>query len=148
MPRTTHSAKARAANVLADGGTQRAAGRAADRSHATVQYWLKSDPSFSAGVCRAKDAILKQAAELATLSHAEMLARLQDEEQRKGLEFRDLNRTWGTAADKLVQAARDELANSPEVDEHANLTRDELLDRLASELDPDMVEAIRVRQRH
>ena len=77
-----------------------------------------------------------------------MLARLQDEEQRKGLEFRDLNRTWGTAADKLVQAARDEMANSPEVDEHANLTRDELLDRLASELDPDMVEAIRVRQRH
>ena len=148
MPRTTHSAKARAANVLADGGSQRAAGRAADRSHATVQYWLKSDPSFSAGVCRAKDAILKQAAQLATLSHAEMLARLQDEEQRAGLEFRDLNRTWGTAADKLVQAARDELANSPEVDDHSNLTRDELLDRLASELDPEMVEAIRVRQRH
>ena len=148
MPRTTHSAKARAANVLADGGSQRAAGRAADRAHTTVRYWLETDPSFSTGVQRAKDAILKQAAELATLSHAEMLARLQDEGQRKGLEFRDLNRTWGTAADKLVQAARDELANSPEVDEHANLTRDELLDRLASELDPDMVEAIRVRQRH
>ena len=148
MPRTTHSAKARAANVLADGGSQRAAGRAADRAHTTVRYWLETDPSFSTGVQRAKDAILKQAAELATLSHAEMLARLQDEGQRKGLEFRDLNRTWGTAADKLVQAARDELANSPEVDEHANLTRDELLDRLASELDPEMVEAIRVRQRH
>jgi len=148
MPRTTHSAKQRAAAVLADGGSQRAAGRAADRSHATVQYWLKSDPSFSAGVCRAKDAILKQAAQLATLSHGEMLERLRDEEQRAGLEFRDLNRTWGTAADKLVQAARDELANATEADDHANLTRDELLDRLASELDPEMVEAIRVRQRH
>ena len=148
MPRTTHSAKQRAAAVLADGGSQRAAGRAADRSHATVQYWLKSDPSFSAGVCRAKDAILKQAAQLATLSHAEMLERLQDEEHRKGLEFRDLNRTWGTAADKLVQAARDEMANATEADENSNLSRDELLDRLASELDPEMVEAIRQRQRH
>jgi len=148
MPRTTHSAKQKAAAVLADGGSQRAAGRAADRSHATVQYWLKTDPSFSAGVCRAKDAILKQAAQLATLSHGEMLERLQDEEQRKGLEFRDLNRTWGTAADKLVQAARDEMANATEADEHANLSRDELLDRLASELDPEMVEAIRQRQRH
>jgi hypothetical protein len=77
-----------------------------------------------------------------------MLARLQDEGQRKGLEFRDLNRTWGTAADKLVQAARDELANATEAEDHANLSRDELLDRLASELDPEMVEAIRVRQRH
>jgi len=148
MPRTTHSAKQRAAAVLADGGTQREAGRAADRHHKSVQYWLKNDPSFAAGVIRAKDAILKQAAQLATLSHAEMLERLRDEEQRAGLEFRDLNRTWGTAADKLVQAARDELANATDADEHSNLTRDELLDRLASELDPDMVEAIRVRQRH
>ena len=148
MPRTTHTAKARAATVLADGGSQRAAGRAADRSQGSVQYWLKTDPSFSVGISRAKDAILRQAAELATLSHAEMLARLQDEGQRKGLEFRDLNRTWGTAADKLVQAARDELANATEAEDHANLSRDELLDRLASELDPDMVEAIRVRQRH
>ena len=148
MPRTTHSAKQRAAAVLADGGSQRAAGRAADRAHTTVRYWLETDPSFSTGVQRAKDAILKQAAQLATLSHAEMLERLRDEEQRAGLEFRDLNRTWGTAADKLVQAARDELANATEADDHSNLTRDELLDRLASELDPDMVEAIRVRQRH
>ena len=148
MPRTTHTAKARAATVLADGGTQGAAGRAADRARTTVQYWLKTDPSFSAGIGRAKDAILRQAAELATLSHAEMLSRLQDEGQRKGLEFRDLNRTWGTAADKLVQAARDEMLSGIEAEDHANLSRDELLDRLASELDPEMVDAIRVRQRH
>ena len=148
MPRTTHTAKARAATVLADGGSQRAAGRAADRSQGSVQYWLKTAPSFSVGIARAKDAILKQAAELATLSHAEMLSRLQDEEQRRGLEFRDLNRTWGTAADKLVQAARDEMANATDAEDHSNLSRDELLDRLASELDPEMVEAIRVRQRH
>tara|TARA_Y100000310_G_scaffold121537_2_gene120307 strand:- start:5178 stop:5582 length:405 start_codon:yes stop_codon:yes gene_type:complete len=134
--------------VLADGGSQRAAGRAADRHHGTVQYWLKTDPSFSAGIGRAKDAILKQAAQLATLSHAEMLSRLEDEGQRRGLEFRDLNRTWGTAADKLVQAARDEMANAVDAEDHSNLSRDELLDRLASELDPEMVEAIRVRQRH
>ena len=36
----------------------------------------------------------------------------------------------------------------PDAEDHSNLSRDELLDRLASELDPDMVEAIRVRQRH
>ena len=35
-----------------------------------------------------------------------------------------------------------------DAEDHANLSRDELLDRLASELDPEMVEAIRVRQRH
>ncbi len=148
MPRTTDSAKQRAAVVLADGGSQRAAGKAAGRTHRAVQYWLETDPNFCAGISRAKDAILKQAAQLATLSHAEMLERLEDEEQRKGLEFRDLNRTWGTAADKLVQAARDEMANATEADDHSNLSRDELLDRLASELDPEMVEAIRQRQRH
>jgi hypothetical protein len=40
------------------------------------------------------------------------------------------------------------MANAVEAEDHANLSRDELLDRLASELDPEMVEAIRVRQRH
>ena len=35
-----------------------------------------------------------------------------------------------------------------DAEDHSNLSRDELLDRLASELDPEMVEAIRVRQRH
>ncbi len=35
-----------------------------------------------------------------------------------------------------------------DAEDHSNLSRDELLDRLASELDPEMIEAIRQRQRH
>jgi len=134
--------------VLGDGGSQGEAGRAADRARTTVQYWLKTDPSFSAGVGRAKDAVLKQAAELATLGHAEMAERLKDDGKRKGLSFGDLNRTWGTAADKLMVAARDEMLNSPDAEDHSNLSPDELLDKLAAELDPEMVNAIRERQRH
>lgn len=146
MPRTKDSAKRRAAAVLADGGSQREAGRAAGRHHATVQYWLQTDPSFSAGISRAKEAILKQASELATLSYGEMLDRLRDDEQREALEFRDLNRTWGTAADKVTQAAREEAANAPEADGLAGLSREELLDKLAADLTPEMLEAIRERQ--
>ena len=145
MPRTTHTAKARAATVLADGGTQGAAGRAADRARTTVQYWLKTDPSFSAGIGRAKDAILRQAAELATLSHAEMLSRLQDEGQRKGLELRDLNPTRGTAADKLAQAAPDVILSGIAAEYPANLSRHALLDRIAPEPDPAGAVACRVR---
>jgi len=143
MPRTSHKAKAKAAAVLAAGGTLREAGEAAGRHLSTVHYWKTTDAAFSEGLKNAKEEVLKQAAELATLAHREMVQRLETEPE--ALEYRDLNRTWGTAADKLITAARDEASAEAEAE---NLTREQLIDRLAGELDTETLLAIVERQRH
>jgi hypothetical protein len=77
-----------------------------------------------------KRALLQDAADLASLAARELVRRLAEEPMV--VSNSELNRIWGTAADKLLSAGSPE-ASSNDSD---GLTRDQLLERLARELTP------------
>ena len=80
-------------------------------------------------------------------ARAEFISRLRDHQAHA----RSLG-SMGSVSGMMGIEARvlgiDRPLEETDADDHSNLSRDELLDRLASELDPEMVEAIRQRQRH
>ena len=80
-------------------------------------------------------------------ARAEFVARLRDHQAHA----RSLG-SMGSVSGMMGIEARvlgiDRPLEDVDAEDHSNLSRDELLDRLASELDPEMIEAIRQRQRH
>lgn len=85
---------------------------------------------------RCKRALPQDAADLASLAARELVRRRAEEPMV--VSNSELNRIWGTAADKLLSAG----SREPSSNDSDGLTRDQLLERLARELTPTDLQEI------
>ena len=132
--------KRTAAIARAEGSTVSGAAHAAGVHRSTVWRWESGGDADYCNVLRhCKRALLQDAADLAALAGREMLRRLVDEPT--AVSSSELNRIWGTAADKLLAQPEPTEALEPEV-----LDREGLVDRLAELLDDGMLDEIRERR--
>ena len=136
-PKTKHTAAA----ARADGASMSRAAESAGVHRTTVWRWESgADGDYTAGLQRCKRALLVNAANLATAAGTEILRRLQADPESASLS--ELNRIWGTAADKLFAANEEQSEVDDQRDEFARMTPEERIDYLADKLPPEMVAQI------
>ncbi len=123
--------KRTAAVARAEGWTVSAAADLAGVNRSTVWRWESGgDSDYCDVLNHCKRALLQDAADLASLAARELVRRLAEEPIV--VSNSELNRIWGTAADKLLSAGSSEASSSGS----EGLTRDQLLELLARELTP------------